>query len=452
MLLPATIFPVPDGDPFSHPGRRTSVALVSSFHRQFEARLQGLLDQLAARKDVRTAVLGVASGDDGFRWIGARGETVPGGDAMTPETPWFIASITKLFIAATVLRLVEDGALTLEDRLVDLLPPSVTGGLHVLDGVDRTDQITVEHLLAHASGLPDYIEDYPPRSRRGMTPSGMRSSGMSPWGTEGDGGGPGAAPPGRPDRRSLVEILLAKGDRDWTLDDTVQRVRERLRPHFPPQDLAGPRVRVRYSDTNFHLLMALVAAREGQPFHQVLEERVLVPLELDGTWVPGHPRPGIPETPVASLWAGDQRVEFPRFFRSIADLNATAGDLLRFLMALEQGGLFRDPGSWRRMQARWNRFSQPTDRAALRQPSWPIEYGLGIMRFQLPRFLTPLRPVPTVVGHTGSTGTWLFHCPALDLYLVGGLSQITAGPLPFRFVPKVLRAAEESGIRNHPGA
>jgi D-alanyl-D-alanine carboxypeptidase len=423
------------------------VAPLSSSYLGLEGRLEGLLDQLAARKDVRTAVLGVASGKGQFRWIGARGETVPGGPAMTPETPWFIASITKLFIAATVLRLVEDGALALEDRLVDLLPSSVTGGLHVQDGVDRTDQITVEHLLAHASGLPDYIEDFPPRSRKGV-----RLSGVRPSGTGGDGGGPDAAPPGRPDRRSLVEILLAEGDRDWTLDDTVRRVRERLRPHFPPQDLSGRKVTVRYSDTNFHLLMALVAAQTGQPFHQVLEERILVPLKLDATWVPGHPRPGIPESPVAALWAGDERVEFPRFFQSIADLNATAGDLLRFLMALEQEGLFQDPGTWRRMQARWNRFSQPTDRAALRQPSWPIEYGLGIMRFQLPRFLTPLRPVPAVVGHTGSTGTWLFHCPLLDLYLVGGLSQITAGPLPFRFVPKVLRAAQESGIRIHPGA
>lgn len=416
------------------------VAPSISLHRRFEARLEGLLDALAAQDKVKSAVMGVASGDGRFRWMGARGEALPGGEAMTPDTPWFIASITKLFIAATVLRLVEDGTLALQDRLVDLLPPSVTRGLHVRDGVDRTDRITVEHLLAHASGLADYIEDFPPRRWGAARRSGV-------------GGGdrrPGESPPAPTDRRSLVEVLLAEGDRDWTLHDTVQRVRERLRPHFPPQDLSGERVKIRYSDTNFHLLMALTAARTGQPFHQVLEERVLDPLELAGTWVPGHPRPGIPETPVAALWGGEERVEFPRFFQSIADLNATAEDLLRFLMALAQGGLFRDPGTWRRMQARWNRFSQPMDRAALRQPSWPIEYGLGVMRFQLPRFLTPLRPVPAVVGHTGSTGTWLFHCPVLDLYLVGGLSQITAGPLPFRVVPKVLRAAQESGIQAHP--
>jgi D-alanyl-D-alanine carboxypeptidase len=83
------------------------------------------------------------------------------------------------------------------------------------------------------------------------------------------------------------------------------------------------------------------------------------------------------------------------------------------------------------------------DRAALRQPSWPIEYGLGIMRFRLPRFLTPFRPMPEVVGHTGSTGTWLFHAPEPDLHLAGAVSQITAGAVPFKVVPRILRAVAD---------
>jgi D-alanyl-D-alanine carboxypeptidase len=375
-------------------------------------RLEGFLDDLVSRRDVVGAAMGAASGDGGFRWLGARGEAAPGGAAMTPETPWFMASITKLYIAACIMRLVEGGELTLGDRLVDLLPPGITRGLHARDGVDRTGEITVEHLLAHASGLPDFIEDYP---RRGASR----------------------------DRRSLVEILLEEGDRDWTLDDTVRRVREVLRPHFPPQDLDGRRVRIRYSDTNFQLLTAIVEARTGEPFHRALEGMVLEPLGLEATWVPGHPRPGTPSIAPAVLRAGGEVVDFPRFFRSIADLNATSGDLLRFLAGLTGEGLFRDPATWPRMQARWNRFGQPTDRAALRQPGWPIQYGLGVMRFQLPRFLPPFRPPPAVVGHTGSTGTWLFHCPELDLFLVGSVSQITAGPLPYRFVPRILTAALE---------
>jgi D-alanyl-D-alanine carboxypeptidase len=92
-------------------------------------------------------------------------------------------------------------------------------------------------------------------------------------------------------------------------------------------------------------------------------------------------------------------------------MNSNCDDLLRFFKAIVSGQLFRDRRTWRRMQARWHSFPLPLDRAALRQPGWPIEYSLGFMRFRLPGFLTPLRSVPPVLGHTGSTGTWLFHAP-----------------------------------------
>jgi len=374
-------------------------------------RLEVLLDGLIARTDVHSAVMAVVSADDSLQWSGARGVVSPNGAPMTPTTPWFIASITKLFVAATILRLVEDGELALDDRLVDRLPASLTHRLHVLDDVDRTDRITVEHLLGHTSGLADFIEDYPAKRA--------------------DTGG---------DRRSLVDILVAEGDRAWSLQDTVQRVREYLTPHFPPQPLDARRVRVRYSDTNYQLLVGIIEACRNAPFFQVLADLVLDPLGLEDTWLPGQPRRPGPDPDVAILYAGAEVVRFPSFLASIADLNSTCADLLGFFRAVVGGRLFREPGTWHRMATRWQRFSFPLDRAALRLPSWPIEYGLGVMRFQLPRVLTPFQPVPHVVGHTGSTGTWLFHAPEPDLYLVGAVSQITAGPVPFRVVPKILRA------------
>ena len=203
-------------------------------------RIDALLDGLIDRKEIHSAVLSVVSGDGAFRWTGARGVISPDGTLMLPATPWFIASITKLFIASTVMRMVEEGELALEDRLVDRLAASVTDRLHVLEGEDRTDQITVEHLLSHASGLPDYIEDYPA--------------------TRLDEGA---------DRRSLVEILMEDGDREWSLKDTARWVRERLTPHFGPQPLNARRVRIRYSDTNYQLLVGIIETRRDEPFFQI---------------------------------------------------------------------------------------------------------------------------------------------------------------------------------------
>lgn len=118
---------------------------------------------------------------------------------------------------------------------------------------------------------------------------------------------------------------------------------------------------------------------------------------------------------------------------------STADDLMAFGRALFLGRVFDLPHSLAAMQAPWRRFGLPLDRAALRAPSWPIEYGLGLMRFRLPRLFTPRQAMPAVLGHTGSTGCWLFHCPQQRLLLSGDLGEVTAGALPFRAVPRLLR-------------
>jgi len=416
----------PSGPPPLRTGPSAPVMAPRSPDARPEARLEAILSKLTASPGLHAVTMTVTSGDGRLHWSGARGEARPGGPPMTADTPWFTASITKLFIAATVMRLVEEGALALRDRVVDRLPSRLTQGLHVLDGVDRTQEITVEHLLAHASGLADFIEDLPAQKAPRRAPIG--------------GGAPADSRPAGPDRRSLVEILTTEGDRDWTLDDTVERVRAALRPHFPPQRLDAPKVRIRYSDTNYQLLIGIVEETKGASFADVLAETVLDPLHLESTWLPGHRRGATLEPGTAALYAGSDVVTLTRFLSSIADLNSTSTDLIRFLRALTRGGLFRDPDTWPRMGARWHGFGFPRDRAALRQPGWPIDYGLGVMRFQLPRFVPPFRTLPAVIGHSGSTGTWLFHAPEPDLYLVGSVSQIEAGAVPYRIVPKILQA------------
>lgn len=112
---------------------------------------------------------------------------------------------------------------------------------------------------------------------------------------------------------------------------------------------------------------------------------------------------------------------------------------MRLLRAFVRGELFERAETMARVQARWRRFGFPRDAAALRAPTWPIEYSLGMMRFEVPWWSPPFRTAPAVIGHTGSTGTWLCHCPARDLLLAGSVDQVTAGPLPFRTLPGLLR-------------
>ena len=92
------------------------------------------------------------------------------------------------------------------------------------------------------------------------------------------------------------------------------------------------------------------------------------------------------------------------------------------------------------MLSNWHRLGLPLDRAALRSPGWPVEYATGVMRFRLPWIFTPAAAMPAALGHTGSTGCWLFFCPDLDVFLAGSVDEATAGAVPFRTVPRILNA------------
>jgi CubicO group peptidase (beta-lactamase class C family) len=78
-----------------------------------------------------------------------------GSPAVTPETVYDIASITKVVsTTAAAMLLNQRGLLNPETRLGDLLPGFVVHRAHR----DLARHITLRHLLAHNSGLPGYVE------------------------------------------------------------------------------------------------------------------------------------------------------------------------------------------------------------------------------------------------------------------------------------------------------
>lgn len=361
--------------------------------------LQGLVDGLASRRKIPHAVLGVARGDGSWRWIGAAGTARADGTPMRPETPYLVASVTKLYIATVVLRLYEEGQVDLDAPMSSYLPGGLIAGLHVLEDVDYTPKVTVRHLLSHTSGLPDYLEDTP----RGGS--------------------------------SMYRSLAGGTDMSWTVDDMVRTARE-MPPHFAPQNMRAPRQKARYSDTNFQLLLALIGEVGGGPFHEVFEKHLFRPLDLGHTWFPGRSRPLHPlDHEPAALWSKDRALDIPQALASFNDLISTADDTLRFLTVLTRGEVFANPATYRMMQERWNRVI----------PGSPIRYRLGTMRFRIPSLFAPGRQAINLVGHSGATGSWLFHCPELDLLLTGTVDEIGSRALPFRFLPKVLRAMHRPG-------
>ncbi|WP_019623368.1 serine hydrolase domain-containing protein [Thioalkalivibrio thiocyanoxidans] len=360
--------------------------------------LEHALRDLVGLRGVRHAVLGVEPGDGSYRWVGAAGIADPSGAPMTPGTPYCLASVTKLYIGAAVLRLQEQGRLAIDDPLTDHLPDGRVAGLHRRRGVDRTAELTLRHLLGHASGLPEYLVEAP----RGQ--------------------------------QALLDRVV-EGDLSWTLSDVMDWVRAARGAHFAPRAFDGGRYTVRYSDTNFQLLMAVIEAVTRQPVHEAFASLIYEPLGLTRTWHPGTP-PEVSMPAAATLWAGDQPLDRPLALASFRDLFSTAEETLRFLRALITGQLFDDPATAQSMWGHWNPLGFTLIPVA---PGWPIEYGLAMMRFRTPRLLRPFFPVPTLIGHSGASGSWLFYAPEPDLYITGTVDQLKAPAVPFKQVPRLVQ-------------
>jgi D-alanyl-D-alanine carboxypeptidase len=373
------------------------------------SRLQSQLEALLSQKTIYHAIMAVENVDGTFHWSSAAGIAHPDGTEAQADTPFFIASIDKLYAAVVMMKLCEENRIALDQPFADFLPSSWVTGLHRLDKVDYTKQITIRHLLSHTSGLADYLEDRPK--------------------TKGS--------------RSIIDMLVEDGDRSWHIEDFLTRVREELSPHFPPQSFNISKQKVRYSDTNYLLLIAIIEAVYERPLHEVYTELLFRPLQMRHTFFLGQTEPLQPlPHPPAALWFADQAIDLPLAFTSLKSIYSTTADQILSLRAIMHGGVFKYPETLAMMQQRWNRFGLPFDQAAMRAPSWPIEYGLGMQRFQLPRLFTLGRRVPAVIGHTGSTGSWLFYCPERELLLSGTVDQATAGAVPFRFMTKLLQSME----------
>ncbi len=124
-----------------------------------EADLQRILERvLADNTDAPGLSVYVECPPLDLRWAGAAGTIAHGSDTpLSPTHTFRIASNTKSYVAAAVLRLVELGKLGLDDPLGKHLS-SHHHGLLAGDGYDL-DAMTIRQVLNHTSGLHQHCHD-----------------------------------------------------------------------------------------------------------------------------------------------------------------------------------------------------------------------------------------------------------------------------------------------------
>jgi len=137
-----------------------------------------------------------------------------------PAPRWFwFASVGKAFTAVAVLQLVEEGKLKLDDKLARWFPDHPNAKV-----------ITIDHLLAHTSGIYSFQSD-----------SGLRAK-------------PGYKPP-----EELIAVAKAHGNA------------------FCPGEYWS------YSNTGYVMLGRIIEHIEGRPFHESVTARIVEPLGLKNT-------------------------------------------------------------------------------------------------------------------------------------------------------------------------
>ncbi|GGP83253.1 serine hydrolase domain-containing protein [Saccharothrix coeruleofusca] len=199
-----------------------------------------------------------------------------------------IGSVTKTFVSTVVLQLVGEGRVELDAPVGRYLPGLLPDG----------DRITVRMLLQHTSGLHDYTGSLP------SDPVEQLKIRYKHW-----------------EPAELVALSTAKP------------------LNFPPG------TRFDYSNTNFAVAGMLIKEVTGRPYDVEVERRVLRPLGLRATFLPGD-RPGIPGPHAHSYVRLDGRVEdITRFNPSVAgaagSMISTTADLDRFADALLGGELLK---------------------------------------------------------------------------------------------------------------
>ena len=147
--------------------------------------------------------------------------------AITPQTNFRLASLTKQFTATAIMLLVHDGKLRYDDHLSNVFPDFPPYG----------KAITIRHLLNHTSGLVDY-EDIMEKQSAGVP------------------------------HETIPQIKDA---------GVLELLKHQTRTKFPPG------TRWDYSNSGYVVLAMVVEKKSGMSFGEFLRQRIFKPLEMNGT-------------------------------------------------------------------------------------------------------------------------------------------------------------------------
>ena len=323
-----------------------------------------LPSEAAGTAELPGAMLRVEAPALGLAWADAVGVAdLRTGDPLRPDQTIRIASITKSFVAAAVLRLVEGDRLELDAPLADHLRSETTALLQ--DGGYDPQAITIRMLLQHTSGLFDFATS---ESFLGLVAQN---------------------PQHRWSRAEQVALAMTAGE---------------------PTGLPG--ATYAYSDTGYVLLGEVIETVTGQSMAKAVRDLLRFrEIGLGSTWFESvEPVPeGAPRRAhqyIEALDANDFDPSLDLF--GGGGLISNLEDLSTFYRRLLQGGVLQD-------RASLNLMLEVTPRSI---EAGGEAYGMGVVREEIEGV--------TCYGHGGFWGTLAWHCPEIDLTVAAAATNVTA--------------------------
>lgn len=344
-----------------------------------EKSLQTVLDKTVHNKKVFGTSFAIKKGT--LIWQGVSGD-------FSIDQPYFIASTTKLFTTAIILKLRAEGKLSLDDKISIYIDKSFLSGLHIYKGRDYSRELTIQHLLSHTSGLPDYFQ-------------GKISGGKS------------------------LENELKEGiDQFWTFEQAIERTKK-MAALFAP----GAKGKANYSDANFQLLGKIIETITHKSFSENCKSLIIQPLGLTKTYLYQDYTDKRPKT----LYYKSNELNIPRAMTSFgADggIVSTSSDMLIFIEAFFTGKLF--PATFIDELQEWNRIF------------FPLRSGIGIQLFKLPWVFNPTGAVPYFIGHSGLSGALAYYSPKENIFIVGTVNQTAHPGISFQTMIKLTQKVLKS--------
>lgn len=334
--------------------------------------LQNILDKTVDGKKVFGTSFAIKK--DSLVWQGASGN-------LSIDKPYFIASTTKLFTTAIILKFRAEGKLRLDDRISKYLDKSILNGLHINEENEYSEELTIKHLLAHTSGLPDYFQE------------------------KGANG------------KSLEDEITNGNDQFWTFEQAIERTKK-MKPLFAP----GTKNKANYSDANFQLLGKIIEAITHKSYAENCNDLIIQPLGLTKTYLYQDATDKTPKT----LYYKSNELNIPKAMTSFgADggIVSTSPDMLIFIESFFTGKLF--PTSYIEELQEWNKIF------------FPMKSGVGIHLFKLPWIFNPTGAVPYFIGHSGLSGALAYYSPKENLYVVGTVNQVAYPDISFKTMIKL---------------